>query len=68
MKRASVILVALICLLVGGCSPIPTNDEYKQAQSWCENFGGTKTVAFGRLSGLRARCIDGTLIIRDGSN
>lgn len=59
--------IILLCSFIVGCSDVPTDEQYKEATTWCDNFGGTKRVTFGELTGLRVRCGDGKLIIKDRS-
>lgn len=57
--------ISLICLLSAiGCSS-PTPKERKEASIWCNDFGGTKNITSNPIMGLRARCNDNKLIIKD---
>jgi len=45
--------IILIYLLIAGCSVEPTDKQYTNARTWCDNFGGLKTLSFSNISGLR---------------
>jgi hypothetical protein len=68
MNNMVKITICAVALLVSGCSKTPTDEQYKKAHTWCDTFGGAKTVTFGEISGLRVRCTDGKLIIKDTSS
>ena len=61
-------LSLLTAWLAAGCSIEPTELAKKQAESWCDNFGGAKSVTYGSITGMRVRCMDDKLIIKDSSS
>ena len=60
--------IVFMALLVIGCSAEPTDEQYVDARTWCDNFGGIKIITFSKIGGLRVRCMDSKLIIDDTSD
>lgn len=63
-KMSLIGLSLLTAGLCAGCSKEPTFVQYKEAQHWCDNFGGVKAQGWSDVKGLIVECIDGTIIIK----
>ena len=59
-----ILMICVVAMLVSGCSNEPTGAQYKEAQHWCDNFGGVKAQGWSDIKGLVIQCLDGTIIIK----
>lgn len=58
------IAILMAMLIMSGCSDYPTDKEFKESLSWCDNFGGLRFNDFSASSGLTAFCVNGATVAK----